>query len=168
MSELDNKSTEEKIKLSDNKHILSYLSLLEKMYEQSQDKSHQERIFRINKAINSIKKYSNCKVSSFNIKPKKNIPSKREKENEIQKENPKNFPIISELPEEKNNNIEDIFLLIEKELKECGINKKDIDNSLLSTSKKTLNSSEKIETLEKNSFTGNSNEINTNEQNKNC
>ena len=54
------------------------------------------------------------------------------------------------------------MLLIEKELKENGINKKDINNSFLSTSKKSLNSSDKIETLEKiekNSSTGSSNTI---------
>ena len=149
MSELNDISTEKKSLFSNNMHILSYYSLLEKIYEQSQDKSHQERIFRINKAINSIKKYSNCKVSSFNLKQNKKTTTNKEKEKENEKENQKNFPPIYELPEEKDNNLEDILLLIEKELKENGINEKDINNSFLSTSKKSLNSSEKKETLEK-------------------
>ena len=136
MTELDNMSTEEKLNISDKKNILSYLSLLEKIYQQSQDKSHEERLFRINKAINSIKKYSNCKVSSFNFKSTKNIPTQKMQKSEENNQNPS----IPELPEEKDNSINDILLLIEKELKENGINEKDINNSFLSTSKKSINS----------------------------
>ena len=69
MSDLYNRATEEKINIGDDKLIISYLSLLEKFYELFQDKSKHERLFRLNKAINSIKKYSKCKVSSFNFKP---------------------------------------------------------------------------------------------------
>ena len=152
MTELDNMPTDEKANLTDKKHILSYLSFLEKIYQQSQDNSHQERLFRINKAINSIKKYSNCKVSSFNLKPTKMIPTEKRQNLDIgPKEKNQNLPIspISELPEEKDNKINDIIQLIEKELKENGIDEKDINDSLLSTSKKSLNSPDNNETNEK-------------------
>lgn len=124
----------------DNRHILSYLTFLEKFYEQSKDKSHQERIFRINKAINSIKKYSNCKVSSFNVKLSKHLDtnSKISEQDNLPKES-----------ETNSNDIEDILLLIEKELKQNGINENDISNSSLSTSKKTINSSNNMGTDEK-------------------
>ena len=133
-----------KNKLLDNKHILSCLTFLEKFYEKSQDKYHQERLFRINKAINSIKKYSNCKVSSFKFKPKK--PSLNELCPDIN--NNQSLPLVESVKEE--NSVEDIILLIEKELKDNGINEKDINNSLLSTSKKSLNSSDNMEISEKN------------------
>ena len=52
----------------DKNQIMSYLSLLEKIYNKENcDKLHQERIFRITKALNSIKKYSNFKVSPFRL-----------------------------------------------------------------------------------------------------
>jgi len=137
-------SKQRKNKLLDNKHILSCLTFLEKFYEKSQDKYHQERLFRINKAINSIKKYSNCKVSSFKFKPKK--PSLNEQCPNI--DNNQCLPLVESVKEE--NSVEDIILLIEKELKDNGINEKDINNSLLSTSKKSLNSSENMEISEKN------------------
>ena len=133
-----------KNKLLDNKHILSCLTFLEKFYEKSQDKYHQERLFRINKAINSIKKYSNCKVSSFKFNPKK--PSLNELCPDIN--NNQSLPLVESVKEE--NSVEDIILLIEKELKDNGINEKDINNSLLSTSKKSLNSSDNMEISEKN------------------
>ena len=124
----------------DKKQILSYLTFLEKFYEKSKDNSHQERLFRINKAINSINKYSNCKVSSFNVKPSKTNSKTDEKEFIIPKKN-----------SEDSNEIEDILKIIEKELKQNGINEKDISNSLLSTSIKTINSPKDVETNEKQS-----------------
>ena len=124
----------------DKKQILSYLAFLERFYEKSKDNSHQERLFRINKAINSINKYSNCKVSSFNVKPSKTVLKSDEKE----------F-IIPQKKVEDSNEIEDILKIIEKELKQNGINEKDISNSLLSTSIKTNNSPKDIETNEKQS-----------------
>ena len=124
----------------DKKQILSYLTFLEKFYEKSKDNSHQERLFRINKAINSINKYSNCKVSSFNVKPSKTNSKTDEKEFIIPKKN-----------SEDSNDIEDILKIIEKELKQNGINEKDISNSLLSTSIKTINSPKDVETNEKQS-----------------
>ena len=129
MTEIANKRTEEKNHMDDSKHILSYLSFLEKIYEheQSQDKSLQERLFRISKAINSIKKYYNCQVSSFNSKPKKTSEN-------ANSDSPK--------VDEQGNNINEVLNLIEKELKQNGINEGDINNSLLSTSKKSLNNSE--------------------------
>ena len=124
----------------DKKQILSYLTFLEKFYEKSKDNSRQERLFRVNKAINSINKYSNCKVSSFNVKPSKTNLKSDEKEFIFPK---KNF--------EDSNDIENILKIIEKELKQNGINEKDISNSLLSTSIKTINSPKNIETNEKQS-----------------
>ena len=134
MSDLYNRGTEEKINIGDDKRIISYLSLLENFYQQSQDKSKQERLFRINKAINSIKKYSNCKVSSFNFKPSKT----------------NNNESISEVPSKKEKDIEDILLFIEKELKENGINENDINNSSLDNSKKLLNPSDNLEIANEN------------------
>ena len=132
---------ESKLKIpKDKKHILSYLTFLEKFYEKSKDSSHQERLFRINKAINSINKYSNCKVSSFNVKPSKTNLKSDEKKFMIPQ---KNF--------EDSNDIENILKIIEKELKQNGINEKDISNSQLSTSIKTINSPKNIETNEKQS-----------------
>ena len=153
MTELDNRPTDEKVNPSDKKNILSYLSFLEKIYQQSQDNSHQERLFRINKAINSIIKYSNCKVSSFNLKPTKIIPTEKRQNLDIDidpKEKNQNLPIspISILPGEKDNKINDVIQFIEKELKENGINEQDINDSLLST-KKSLNSPDNNETKEK-------------------
>ena len=101
MSDLYNRGTEEKISVGDDKRIISYLRLLEEFYQQSQDKSNHERLFRINKAINSIKKYSNCKVSSFNFKPSE----------------ANNNESISEVPKKKIKDIGNILLFIEKELK---------------------------------------------------
>ena len=124
----------------DKRHILSYLTFLEKFYEKSKDNSRQERLFRINKAINSINKYSNCKVSSFNVKPSKTSLKSNEKES-----------TIPQKKAEDSNDIEDILKIIEKELKQNGINEKDISNSLLSTSIKTINSPKDIETNEKQS-----------------
>ena len=126
--------------------ILSYLSFLEQLYEKSQDKSHQERIFRINKAINSIKKYSNCKVSSFNLKSAKPSHNDNEKENVPEVNNNHCLPHAESIGRE--NSIEDILYLIGKELKLNGINEKDINNSLLSTSKKSQNSQNSSENLE--------------------
>lgn len=139
---------ESKQKISkDKKHILSYLTFLEKFYEKSKDNSHQERLFRINKAINSINKYSNCKVSSFNVNPSKTILKRDEKE----------F-IIPQKNGDDSSEVEDILKLIEKELRQNGINEKDINDSLLSTSIKTINSPNDIELSEKQSFLNQNNE----------
>ena len=69
-----------KVNKGDSFGIIFCSSQLEKFYEKSKDNSHQERLFRINKAINSINKYSNCKVSSFNVNPSKTILKRDEKE----------------------------------------------------------------------------------------
>ena len=134
MSDLYNKATKEKINICDDKHILSYLSILEKFYRQSQDKSMHERLFRINKAINSIKKYSNCKVSSFNFKPS----------------NTNNNENISQVLFKKEKDLEYILYYIEKELNEKGINENDINKSSLFKSKKLLNSSDNLENAKTN------------------
>ena len=145
----------EKIITNDKQHsndtfnknqILSYLAFLEQLYEKSQDKSHQERLFRINKAINSIKKYSNCKVSSFNLKSAK--PSRNDNEKENLPEGNINHCFVNAEPARGENSIEDILYLIGKELKLNGINEKDINDSLLSTSKKSQNSQNSSENLE--------------------
>ena len=50
--------------------IISYLSFLEKLYEKenkNSDKFSQKRKFLINKALNSVRKYSNFKVSPFSL-----------------------------------------------------------------------------------------------------
>ena len=50
--------------------IISCLSLLEKLYEKENkdsDKMDPKRVFLINKALNSVKKYSNLKVSPFKL-----------------------------------------------------------------------------------------------------
>ena len=142
MSEITNIPTEEKFNMHDNNHILSCLSFLEKIYEQSQNKSNQERLFRISKAINSIKKYSNCQVSSFNFKPS-NKPMQTATETNTNSDS--NLE-----PVEEDKNIENLLLFIEKELKENGINENDINNSnsLLSTSKKSFNSSDNKENID--------------------
>ena len=134
MSGICENNSEEKLHMNNSEHILSYLSFLEKFYEQSLDKSRQERLFRINKAINSIKKYSNCQVSSFNFNPVNTSPSENVNISNIKENNnPKKIGV-------QDNGIDDILHLIEKELKQSGINESDINNSLLSTSKKSLNS----------------------------
>ena len=142
MSEVTGIPTEEKFNMHDNNHILSCLSFLEKIYEQSQNKSNQERLFRISKAINSIKKYSNCQVSSFNFKPS-NKPMQTATETNTNSDS--NLE-----PVEEDKNIENLLLFIEKELKENGINENDINNSnsLLSTSKKSFNSSDNKENID--------------------
>jgi hypothetical protein len=142
MSEITNIPTEEKFNMHDKNHILSCLSFLEKIYEQSQNKSNQERLFRISKAINSIKKYSNCQVSSFNFKPS-NKPMQTATETNTNSDS--NLE-----PVEEDKNIENLLLFIEKELKENGINENDINNSnsLLSTSKKSFNSSDNKENID--------------------
>ena len=147
MSETIIRPTEETLNMPDNNHILSCLSFLEKIYEQSQDKSNQERLFRINKAINSVKKYSNCQVSSFNFKPSKNTPTETNENTNLNRNSGSNTNSSQE-----DKNIDDILLFIEKELKENGINENDlnISNSLLSTSKKSLDSPDNIKIIDKN------------------
>ena len=147
MIDLNNRPTEEKTRIPENKHILNCLTLLENIYEQCEGNSEQKRLFRINKAINSIKKYTNFTVSSFNLDPKKPSTEKEPEKcsiNVSQNQKPHQ-------QDPKNDNIEDLLQLIEKELKESGISQNDIDNdSLFSTSKKSIDSnSENKENLEK-------------------
>lgn len=123
----------------DKNQITSYLSLLEKIYNKENcDKFHQERIFRITKALNSIKKYSNFKVSPFRLN-KSSIPKEEQKvQNEKEKEAENNT--IKE-NEDEQKDIEDIMCMIEKELKLNGIDTTDIANdSYISTYVKSQNS----------------------------
>ena len=118
----------------DKNQIMSYLSLLEKVYDKENcDKFHQERIFRITKALNSIKKYSNFKVSPFRLN--KSSTSKEEEKVQNECEN-----TIKEKKDEQKD-IEEIMNLIEKELKLNGIDTTDIANdSYISTNVKSENS----------------------------
>ena len=118
----------------DKNQIMSYLSLLEKVYDKENcDKFHQERIFRITKALNSIKKYSNFKVSPFRLN--KSSTSKEEEKVQNECEN-----TIKEKKDEQKD-IEKVMNLIEKELKLNGIDTTDIANdSYISTNVKSENS----------------------------
>ena len=75
--------------------IISYLSFLEKLYEKENKNSvnsDQKHLLLINKAMNSVRKYSNFKVSPFRLnnsplnkeeqkaKDKFNIMAKRKRE----------------------------------------------------------------------------------------
>lgn len=117
----------------DKDQIISYLSLLEKIYDnQSNDKFHQERIFRITKALNSIKKYSNFQVTPFRL-----IKTEFPGENKNIKDK---VDTVKEKENEKKD-IEEIMCLIEKELKLNGIDTNDISNdSIISTNVKSQNS----------------------------
>ena len=152
-------------KLHHNKSkILSYLSILEKIYDnQIYDKSDQERIYRLNKAINSIKNYSNIKVSPFKLK--ESPPNKEQKSPEINK--------INKEKENENNEIDDLLCFIEKELKLSGIDTNDVNDSFLSTNVKSENSESKsdINNTDKNSgiISDNKSDIiisNTNQKNQ--
>ena len=138
--------TKEKPHNLDKSQIMSYLSLLEKIYNKENcDKFHQERIFRITKALNSIKKYSNFKVSPFRLS-KSSIPKEEQKvlnetENNTIKEN-----------EDEQKDIEDIMCMIEKELKLNGIDINNIENdSFISTNVKSQNSNSVPDTQSKDS-----------------
>ena len=138
--------TKEKPHNLDKNQIMSYLSLLEKIYNKENcDKFHQERIFRITKALNSIKKYSNFKVSPFRLS-KSSIPKEEQKvlnetENNTIKEN-----------EDEQKDIEDIMCMIEKELKLNGIDINNIENdSFISTNVKSQNSNSVPDTQSKDS-----------------
>ena len=138
--------TKEKPHNLDKNQIMSYLSLLEKIYNKENcDKFHQERIFRITKALNSIKKYSNFKVSPFRLS-KSSIPKEEQKvlnetENNTIKEN-----------EDEQKDIEDIMCMIEKELKLNGIDTNNIENdSFISTNVKSQNSNSVPDTQSKDS-----------------
>ena len=131
--------TKEKPHNLDKNQIMSYLSLLEKIYNKENcDKFHQERIFRITKALNSIKKYSNFKVSPFRLS-KSSIPKEEQKvlnetENNTIKEN-----------EDEQKDIEDIMCMIEKELKLNGIDINNIENdSFISTNVKSFPSVQRL------------------------
>ena len=115
--------------------IISCLSLLEKLYEKENkdsDKMDPKRVFLINKALNSVKKYSNLKVSPFKL-------SKSPLNKEEQKVQDKCDIVVEK--EKEDSDINDIMCLIEKELKLNGIDVNDInDNSFMSTSQKSPNS----------------------------
>ena len=115
--------------------IISCLSLLEKLYEKENkdsDKMDPKRVFLINKALNSVKKYSNLKVSPFKL-------SKSPLNKEEQKVQDKCDIVVEK--EKEDSDINDIMCLIEKELKLNGIDINDInDNSFMSTSQKSPNS----------------------------
>ena len=140
----------------DKNQIMSYLSLLEKIYNKENcDKLHQERIFRITKALNSIKKYSNFKVSPFRLS-KSSIQKEEQKvqnetENKIIKEN-----------EDEQKDIEDIMCMIEKELKLNGIDTTNLENdSFISTNVKSQNSNSVPNTQSKDSPIQNTQNKNT-------
>ena len=118
----------------DKGNIMSYLSFLEKIYQnQNCEKTHQKRILRINKALNSLKKYSDFYVSPFQLK-KSSIPKDDKKVND----ECANMKEKEKKDEEKD--IEKIICLIEKELKLNGIDANDINNnSFLSTNVKSEN-----------------------------
>ena len=91
--------------------IISCLSLLEKLYEKENkdsDKMDPKRVFLINKALNSVKKYSNLKVSPFKL-------SKSPLNKEEQKVQDKCDIVVEK--EKEDSDINDIMCLIEKELK---------------------------------------------------
>ena len=117
----------------DKNQIMSYLSLLEKIYNKENcDKFHQERIFRITKALNSVKKYSNFKVSPFRLNKSSNPKEEQKNQNE-------NNNIKANEDEQKD--IEEIMGMIEKELKLNGIDTTDLANdSFISTNVKSQNS----------------------------
>ena len=122
----------------DKKQIISYLSLLEKIYDsQKKDKFDQERIYRLTKAINSIKDNSNIKVSEFKLK----------ESSENKEDKPQN--VINDICEDddedkETNEIDDLLCYIEKELKLSGIDVNNINsNSFLSTNVKSKNSDTK-------------------------
>ena len=105
--------------------IISCLSLLEKLYEKENkdsDKTDQKRLFLINKALNSVKKYSNLKVSPFKL----GKLSVNKEEQKVQ-DNQDKCDIVAE-KENEESDINDIMCLIEKELKLNGIDVNDIND----------------------------------------
>ena len=122
----------------DKSKLLSYLSILEKIYDnQKNDNSDQERIFRLSKAINSIKNYSNIKVTAFNLK---NLSSNKKEKSEDDDNKDSN-----EKDNEKTE-IDDLLCFIEKELKLNGIDVNNVNDSFLSTNVKSENSDSKSDT----------------------
>lgn len=134
----------------DKNQIMSYLSFLEKIYNKENcDKFHQERIFRITKALNSIKKYSNFKVSPFRLSKSSIQKEEQKAHNENEKKTENN--IIKENGDEQKD-IEDIMCMIEKELKLNGIDTTNIENdSFISTNVKSQNSNSVPNTQSKDS-----------------
>ena len=140
--------------------IISYLSLLEKLYEKENkdsDKTDQKRLFLINKALNSVKKYSNLKVSPFKL----GKLSVNKEEQKVQDNQDKCDLVVEKDNEESD--INDIMCLIEKELKLNGIDVNDInDNSFMSTNLKSLNSDSSKGTENKKSNDGNTKNVDSN------
>lgn len=138
----------------DKDQIISYLSLLERLYEKENKnnaKFDQKRMFLINKALNSVKKYSNVKVSPFRL----NKSSLNKEEQKV-----KDKCDIAEEKENEETDINDIMCLIEKELKLNGIDVNDIninDNSFLSTNQKSQNTDSNNNTANKKNDTNNNN-----------
>ena len=131
--------------------IISYLSFLEKLYEKenkNSDNSDQKHLLLINKAMNSVRKYSNFKVSPFRLN---NSPLNKEEQKAKDK---------CDIVEEKENeetDINNIMCLIEKELKLNGIDVNDInDNSFLSTNIKSQNTDSNHDTANNKSDTNDS------------
>ena len=141
--------------------IISYLSFLEKLYEKenkNSDKFSQKRKFLINKALNSVRKYSNFKVSPFSL----NKSSLKEERKEKDK-----CDIVEEEKKEQND-IEEIMCLIEKELKLNGIDTNEInDNSFMSTNIKSQNSDSNPDTKNKNPDSNNPDSQSPNPENNN-
>ena len=136
--------------------IISYLSFLEKLYEKESkngDQPDQKRMLLINKAMNSVKKYSNFKVSPFRL----NKSPLNKEEQKVKDE--------CDIVEEKENeetDINDIMCLIEKELKLNGIDVNDIgDNSFLSTNQKSQNTDSNHNTANNKSNTNDSKNTNS-------
>ena len=140
--------------------IISCLSLLEKLYEKENkdsDKTDQKRLFLINKALNSVKKYSNLKVSPFKL----GKLSVNKEEQKVQDNQDKCDLVVEKDNEESD--INDIMCLIEKELKLNGIDVNDInDNSFMSTNLKSLNSDSSKGTENKKSNDGNTKNVDSN------
>ena len=136
--------------------IISYLSFLEKLYEKESkngDQPDQKRMLLINKAMNSVKKYSNFKVSPFRLN--KSPLNKEEKK-------VKDECDIVEEKENEETDINDIMCLIEKELKLNGIDVNDIgDNSFLSTNQKSQNTDSNHNTANNKSNTNDSKNTNS-------
>ena len=131
--------------------IISYLSFSEKLYEKenkNSDNSDQKHLLLINKAMNSVRKYSNFKVSPFRLN---NSPLNKEEQKVKDK---------CDIVEEKENeeaDINNIMCLIEKELKLNGFDVNDInDNSFLSTNIKSQNTDSNHDTANNKSDTNDS------------
>lgn len=142
--------TKEKPHRLNRDQIISYLTFLEKFYEKENkdtDKLSQKRIFLINKALNSVKKYSNFKVSPFRL----NKSSINKEEQKVEDK----CDIVQDKINDQND-IEEIMCLIEKEFKLNGIDANDLnDNSFMSTNLKSSHTDSNPNTTNKNSGSNN-------------